>query len=85
MEDKDSIDPRVFDMIETENESIQTEDEDDESNKYGYAESILKTMDSIVVDMLEARNKIPHTVNNWPSRMCTAKNGQKNQKRSKTV
>ena len=85
VEDKDSIDPRVFDMIETENKSIQTEDEDDESNKNGYAVSILKTMDSIVVDILGARNKIPHTVNNWPSRRCTAKNGEKGQKRSKNV
>ena len=57
VEDKDSIDPRVFDMIETENKNVQTEDEDDDIDENRYAENILKTMDSIVVDMLETRNK----------------------------
>ena len=57
VEDKDSIDPRVFEMIETENLKVKTEDEDEETDENRHAENILKTMDSIVFDMLETRNK----------------------------
>ena len=55
IEDRHSIDPRVFDMIEIENKKVKTEDGIEDIGENGF--DILKTMDSIAFDMIETTNK----------------------------